>query len=55
MALKFFFQKITKNRAAPRPSLPPAAGGSAPRPLFVVRLSYTSLLNTSPNLDVFTF
>ena len=31
---KFFFQKITKNRLA--------AGGSVPRPLAVIRLSYTT-------------
>ena len=40
---------------APRPPKPPTAGSSAPRPPFVIRLSYISLLNTSPNLDILTF
>ena len=44
---KFFFQKITKNRSA--------AGGSVPRPPAVIRLSYTTLLNRYPNLDIFAF
>ena len=26
-----------------------------PKPLSVIRVSYTTLLNTSPNLDIFTF
>ena len=33
----------------------PAAGGSAPRPPSVIILSYTSLLNTSPILHIYTF
>ena len=62
MALKHHLvQKITKNR--------PEAGGFAPRPHSLqlledpppgpvnttFELQYTSLLNTSPNLDIFTF
>ena len=48
MALKqLFFQKITKNR--------PAAGGFAPRPPSVIRLSYTDFFNTSPKLDISLF
>ena len=42
-----FFHKITKNCAA--------AGSFTPRPPLVIRLSYTISLNTSLNLDVFTF
>ena len=41
----FFFQKIITNR--------PAAGVFAPRPLSVIRLSYTTLFKTSPNADIF--
>ena len=45
----FFFQKITKNRLA-------SSGlGFAPRPPSVIRLSYTTSLNTSSNLDIRTF
>ena len=55
-----FFQKITKNRQtagglALKPSKPPAAGGPAPRPPSVIRLSYTGFLKTSPNLRICTF
>ena len=55
-----FFQKITKNRPtakgfAPRPPKPLTAGGSAPRPSSVLRLRYTTFLNTSPKLDICTF
>ena len=41
-----FFFLIAKNR--------PATGAIAPRPQFVMRLPYTTLLNTSPNLDLLT-
>ena len=43
----FFFKKVTKNR--------PTAGGPAPRLPSVMRLSYTSFLNTFPKLDTCTF
>ena len=51
-----FFQKLTKNRPAaggfaPKPPEPPAA----PQNLSVMRLSYTTFLNTSPNLDINAF
>ena len=42
-----FFHKVTKNR--------PAAWGFAPRPPFMMRLSYATLLNTSTKLIVCTF
>ena len=32
-----------------------SVGGLPHRPPFVTRLSYTSLLNTSPNLDIIAF
>ena len=40
---------------APRPPKPLAAGGSAPRPPSVLRLRYTTFLNTSPKLDICYF
>ena len=40
-----FFQKITKTS--------PAAGGYAPRPSSVKRLSYINLLYTPTTLDIF--
>ena len=63
MVLKsFFFQKITKNLPAAgafAPKTPIASGGWGFRPLTPVNnafeLQYTSLLYTSPNLDIFTF
>ena len=61
MALKsLFFQKITKNCLtaggfAPRPPKPPAARRPAPRPQYVIRLSYTGFLKTSPKLRICTF
>ena len=47
MALKWlvFPKKVAKNRTA--------VGRFAPRPLSMIRLSYSSLLNTSPNLRFF--
>ena len=42
-----FSKKLTKNR--------PTAGGFAPRPPAVIRLRYTSFLNTSPSLDIWLF
>ena len=42
-----FSKKLTKNR--------PTAGGSASRPPSVLRLRYTSFLNTFPKLDICTF
>ena len=58
--IAFFFQKITKIRPeawgfAPRPPKLPAAGGPAPRPLSVLRLSYFGCLKTSPRLPIRTF
>ena len=55
-----FSKKLTKNCPTaggftPRPPKPLAAGGSAPRPPSVIRLRYTSFLNTSPKLDICTF
>ena len=59
MVLKQLFLQNAKNH--------PAAGGGAPRPHSLrqlgpytpakdtFELQYTSLLNTSPNLDIFTF
>ena len=44
----YFFQKITKNRTT-------AAGSFALRPPFIIRLSYVTSLNTSPNLDISLF
>ena len=61
VALKWLFQRITKNHPAargfaprspcfaPRSPLSPAAGGTAPNPS-VIRLNYTSLLDSSLNL-----
>ena len=43
----FFLQKITKTCRAAR--------GSAAGPSYVRRLSYISLLNTSPTLNIFAF
>ena len=40
---------------ASRPPKPLAAGGSAPRPPYVLRLRYTTFPNTFPKLDIFTF
>ena len=56
----FFSKKITKNRPtaggfARRPPKPPVAGGPAPKPPFVMHLSYTSFLNTFPKLDICIF
>ena len=45
--IAFFLQKITKNC--------PTAGGFAPRPPSVIRLSYTGFLKTSPKLRICTF
>ena len=42
-----FSKKLTKNR--------PTAGGFAPRPPSVLRLRYTTFLNTSRKLDICTF
>ena len=55
-----FFQRITKNLAAAggfslRPSMPPAAGDSAPKLPSVIRLSNSSLLKAYRKSDVFTF
>ena len=52
--------QYTKNRPtaggfAPRLPKPLAAGGSAPRPPSVLRLRYTTFLNTSPKLVICTF
>ena len=51
---------FSKNRSASggealRPQQPPAARGSGPRSPSVIRLTYASLLTTSPNFEVFTF
>ena len=45
--IAFYSKKIFLNR--------PAAEGEASRPPSVTRLSYVSLLNTSPKLDICTF
>ena len=55
-----FFPMNYKNRPAasgfsPRPSLPPAAGDSAPKLPSVICLSYSSLLKAYHNSDVLTF
>ena len=55
-----FSKKLTKNRPtgggfAPRRPKPLAAGGSTSRPPSVLRLRYTTFLNTSPKLDICTF
>ena len=42
-----FSKKLIKNR--------PTAGGFAPKPPSVLRLRYTTFLNTSPKLDICTF
>ena len=60
MVLKqLFFQKITKNRPAAWSFAPRPSGGWGLRPQTPVNdtfeLHYTSSLNTSPNLDIFTF
>ena len=58
MALKYLF--FPKNRPtaggfAPRSPKPLAAGGSAPRPPSVLRLRYTTFLNTSLKLYISIF
>ena len=60
MAFKmaFCFQKTTKNcpvagGEALKPPRPSAAGSTAYSPHSVMRLSYTSLLDANPALDVF--
>ena len=60
-----FFPKTYKNRPdlhtkiaqgfAPRPPWPPAAGGSAPRPPSVKRLSRLAYSHTYPKFDIYTF
>ena len=47
IAIPVFSKKLTKNHLT--------AGGFAPRPPSVLRLRYTSFLNTFPKLDICTF
>ena len=58
MALKkFFFLKTYKKSPSgwgrPQTPLASVSGGGDPGPLSVIRLNYTSLVNSSPNLDIF--
>ena len=49
-----FFQKSASGWGTSIPELP-AGGGSALRPPSVMHLSYTTLLNPTPNLDILSF
>ena len=57
--IAFYFKKLQKIAktlgASPKPLKPLVAGGSAPRALSVIHLSYISLLNTSLKLNICTF